>query len=60
METGIFIRVKVNGKWDSVDIADERIPTNDILTWLRSRGGCNPWAENTLLIILGREPIARP
>lgn len=57
--TGIFIRVEIDGKWESADIADERIPDETILTWLRSRGGNNIWAENCVLLLLGRKQIAK-
>ncbi len=56
METGIFIRAQVDGKWDSVDIGDVRLPDAEIATWLRSRGGKNEWAEQCVMILLGRDP----
>lgn len=59
VETGIFIRTQIDGKWINADIGDERIPDHIILTWLRSRGGNNPWAENVVLQLLDREQIAR-
>lgn len=59
MKTGIFIRAQLNGHYESVDIGDKRLPTDEILAWLRSRGGKNVWAENCVLILLGREQIAR-
>ena len=59
MKTGIFIRAKVEEKWGAVDIADLRIPDREILEWLRSRGGKNVWAENCILLLLGRQPIAK-
>lgn len=58
METGIFIRAKVEGKWESVDIGDSRLSAVETLSWLRSRGGHNAWAENTVLLLLGKEPVA--
>lgn len=58
MKTGIFIRAEIDGKWESVDIGDERVPDEDVLYWLRSRGGRNPWSENCVLLLLGRKPIA--
>ncbi len=58
METGIFIRAKLDDKWCSVDIGDNRITDQEILTWLKSRGGHNPFAENCCLILLGRKAIA--
>ena len=59
METGIFIRAEIEGKWESVDIGDERIPDKEILLWLRSRGGVNVWAENVALLLLDREMISK-
>ena len=54
METGIYIRAEIDGKWESVDIGDERLPNEQVLAWLRSRGGDNILAENTVLLLLGR------
>jgi len=59
METGIFIRAEINGKWDAVDIGDKRLSDEKILEWLRSRGGENVWAENCVLVLLDREQIAK-
>ena len=56
METGIFIRAQVDGKWDSVDIGDSRLPDIDIVRRLRSRGEKNEWAEQCVMILLGRTP----
>ena len=51
-ETGIYIRSKdMTGKWSSVDIA--HLKRDSLLDWLRSRGGDNLLAENTLLLLLG-------
>lgn len=58
MNTGIFIREKVNGEWGSFDIGDPNLSDNQVLEWLRSRGGCNPWAENCVLSLIGRKQIA--
>ena len=58
MKTGVFIRANINGKWDSVDIGDKRLSDEKILEWLRSRGGHNQWAENCVLLLLGRKQIA--
>ena len=49
--TGIFVRAKFNGHWLSVDIA--HLDKESLLEWLRSRGGKNPWAEDTVGILLG-------
>ena len=56
MNTGIYIRAEIDGKWDSVDIGDERLSNVQVLEWLRSRGGSNPWAESCVLLLLGRKP----
>lgn len=58
IETGIYIRAMINGKWESVDIGDDRLSDKEVLKWLRSRGGSNPWAENVVLLLLGREQIS--
>lgn len=58
METNIYIREQVNGKWGAYDIGDSRLTDDQVLAWLRSRDGYNPWAENTVLTLLGRKPIA--
>ena len=53
--TGIFVRAQtIDGKWQSVDICDLDLPS--LKTWLRSRGGSNPWAESCVALILGHEP----
>jgi len=50
--TGIYVRAKMpSGKWVSADIMV--LEKDSLLSWLRSRGGENPWAENTVGIILG-------
>ena len=49
--TGIFVRAKFNGHWLSVDIA--HLDKESLLEWLRSRGGKNPWAEDTVGLLLG-------
>jgi hypothetical protein len=50
-ETGIFVRTKIGEKYESVDIA--HLDLGSLMTWLRSRGGNNIWAENTVAILLG-------
>lgn len=49
--TGIFVRARVGSKWDSVDII--HLTEESLLSWLRSRGGDNPWAESVVLLLLG-------
>lgn len=56
MDTGIFIRAQVDGKWDSIDIGDLRLPDIEVTKWLRSRGGENAWAEQVVMLLLGRDP----
>jgi len=58
MKTGIYIRVQVGGNWGAYDIADPQVSDEQILTWLRSRGGKNAWAEDCVLAILGRGQVA--
>lgn len=51
-ETGIFVRaLNTENKIDSVDISE--LDKESLLGWLRSRGGDNKWAEDTVGIILG-------
>lgn len=53
--TGIYVRaVGQSGKWGSHDIAE--LDTDSLKTWLTSRGGSNPRAEDTVLILLGHQP----
>ena len=50
--TGIFVRAKdQTGKHQSVDIA--LLNKASLLALLRSRGGQNEWAENTVGVLLG-------
>lgn len=50
--TGIYVRAKhESGKWESVDIV--LLKKDSLLTWLRSRGGDNPYAEDCVGILLG-------
>lgn len=48
--TGIYVRAMRGGKWDSVDIGE--LDRASLLAWLRSRGGDNKWAENTVGLLL--------
>jgi len=54
--TGIFVRALVppDNRWASVDI--EMLD----LTSLRSRGGDNRWAENTVALLLGHSLAEGP
>jgi len=50
--TGIFIRAEdSNGKFGSFDIA--QLDKESLLAWLKSRGGDNSYAEDTVGILLG-------
>jgi hypothetical protein len=49
--SGIYVRATLDGKWGNFDIAE--LDKSSLLHWLRSRGGDNPWAEDTVGIILG-------
>lgn len=53
--TGIFIRAKYNNEWGNYDITQLDAPS--LLKWLRSRGGKNEWAENTVGLLLGHGNI---
>jgi hypothetical protein len=52
--TGIFVRAMKEGKLSSVDLYE--LDYASLMAWLRSRGGDNPWAENTVAILLGHDP----
>lgn len=55
--TGIYVRAqRPDGTWDNADIAE--LDADSLLTWLRSRGGSNPWAEQVVLILLGHPRLA--
>lgn len=49
--TGIYVRAELDGEIGNFDIAE--LDSASLLTWLRSRGGDNLWAEDTVGIILG-------
>lgn len=54
ISTGIFVRAKASpssAKFVNADIYS--LDKTSLLTWLKSRGGDNEWAENTVLILLG-------
>lgn len=55
-EAGIFVRAMKGERWVSVDIS--HLERDSLDTWLRSRGGANPWAESVVAILLGHEPDA--
>lgn len=50
--TGIYVRaLSPEGKWLSADIAT--LERASLMTWLRSRGGENAWAEEVVARLLG-------
>jgi hypothetical protein len=52
--TGIYVRVKnEDGGWGNADIAE--LDKASLLGFLRSRGGCNEWAEGVVFAMLGHE-----
>jgi hypothetical protein len=53
--TSIYVRAKVppDNRWESVDIILLDLPS--LFAWLRSRGGDNRWAENTVALMLGHK-----
>lgn len=51
-ETGIYIRAKVENKWQSVDIGDPRLPDKEVSDWLRKGGP--EMCLRTVMILLGR------
>jgi hypothetical protein len=58
LRTGIFVRAKdQSGKYQTVDIA--LLDGVSLLAWLRSRGGQNFWAENTLGRLLGHKDLSQ-
>jgi len=58
IETGILIRAEIDGRWGPVDIGDDQLPVDQLVNWLRSKGGANPFAENLMLMFLGRPQTA--
>lgn len=54
--TGIYIRAQgADGRYDAFDIVE--LDKASLLTWLRSRGGDNIWAENVIGLIMGHGPL---
>jgi hypothetical protein len=52
--TGIYVRAQnEHGRWVNADIAT--LTKESLITFLRSRGGENEWAESVVLILLGHE-----
>lgn len=55
--TGLYVRAQDAGRWVTADLAD--LDTDSLMRWLRSRGGENPWAEATVLMLLGHDPTVK-
>ena len=53
--TGIYVRAKHENKWVNADIITLNAPS--LLTWLRSRGGENSWAEGVVFTLLEYTPV---
>lgn len=54
ISTGIYVRAKEGPRSTKFVNADlYSLDKTSLLTWLKSRGGDNEWAENTVLILLG-------
>lgn len=53
--TGIYVRAKDGDNFVAADICQLDKPS--LLAWLRSRGGDNVWAENTVGMLLGHGPL---
>ena len=53
MKTGIYIRAEVDHKWGSWDIGDPAVSDEQVLSWLRSSGGYNPFAANVVGLLIG-------
>ena len=51
VRTGVLVRAKMDDRFINADIAD--LDKASLLTWLKSRGGDNRWAEDTVGILLG-------
>ena len=51
VETDIFVRAKDGNKWGSFNIG--QLDSVSLLRFLRSRGGCNEFAENCVGVMLG-------
>ena len=57
--TGVYVRAQTpDGKWGSFDISE--LDGESLYTFLRSRGGDNPWAETIVGIMLGHDVGKQP
>lgn len=53
--TGIYIRAILDDRWGSHDVV--HLDADSLISWLHSRGDCNPMAENMLGVVLGHDQI---
>lgn len=59
IQTGIYIGTSIDGQpGPTFDIGDPQLPNEAVVGWLRHRGGWNIFAENLVLMFLGREQNA--
>jgi hypothetical protein len=59
--TGIYVRARLpvpERGYASIDIWYLTRPS--LMEWLRSRGGANEWAENTVAMLLNHDPPSAP
>jgi len=56
MNTGVFIRAKVDGKWGSYDIGDKKLSDEQIALWLITKD--LDFIKRLVMILLGRDQNA--
>jgi hypothetical protein len=56
--TGISVRARGPTGIDTFDLAE--LTRESVISWLRSRGGENLWAEDVALILMGHGPMHYP
>lgn len=54
METGIYIRVQVDGSFHSIDIGDPDLPMEDIIHWMSKTDGQLLFYHRLIFTLLGR------
>ena len=59
METGIFIRAEVNGKWGNYDIGDKALNDVEVVRWMRQcyRDNGVEFYERLVLACLERNSV---
>lgn len=58
VHTGIYVRaLQPDGSWEQVDITE--LSAASLRAWLRSGGGANELAENTVAALLGYDRVKR-